>query len=562
MNALQTTQISGETLSLALAARRELEKVLKQKFNLWLRSNAWQLIPDNICDGVGEGAGPDNLSDILEQCSFHKTSSQQRSTVICSTGGKELLCVPVVSRGTIQLLLVGMVQSNVNEVACALADSIIESHRLKRQLTEATQQLDQCAFQITANFEELTWLRSLTDHFEVCSLDKGLAGAAQATLHEVRELIYAQEIFLFGLPITGDHTLTNMPDSSTYPLLAFDGPQSIAESAARDLLIKLLPRVAKQPIVWNSHLCSSSRGQPHEVRNYILAPVVKSQEIHGWLLAINKIGPLESPIWNSLEAQDRNLIEFGTTEAGLLSTMAVMLATHGKNVDLLQEKEALLLGVIRALVNTIDAKDAYTCGHSDRVALISKTIASHLGHSPLECEQTYMSGLLHDIGKIGVPDTVLSKPGKLTDEEFDLIKMHPRIGYEILKHLKPFAYVLPGVLHHHESYNGRGYPGGLVGEEIPLLGRIIAVADSYDAMTSSRTYRQGMTSEKAQEILRQGANVQWDATVIDAFFSGLAEIKFICESTRVEADRCVGGSAVLAHNLGPYNLAAVTTCAF
>ena len=395
------------------------------------------------------------------------------------------------------------------------------------------QQLDQCIFQITANFEELTWLRSLSAHFEICSLQNGLSRAAGATLPALRQLIYAQELFFFGMPYRRDMVPDTAQDKfavtcTEIPLLSFDGDGDISEAAARNIIRQQPVASPKQTIVWNSTAEPTSPRDPRELRNYILMPVLKCGEQLGWLLAINKNMPLEERVWNDMESTDQNLIEFGTTEAGLLSTMAVMLATHGKNVELLKEQEALLVGVIRALVNTIDAKDAYTCGHSDRVASMSKRIAQQLGHSDEECEQAYMGGLLHDIGKIGVPDQVLGKATALTDEEYKLVQMHPTIGVGILKHLKPFSGVLPGVLHHHESYDGRGYPDGLVGEKIPLLGRIIAVADSYDAMTSSRTYRPGMPTEKAETILRGGIATQWDRRVIEAFFAALTDIHVIC----------------------------------
>ena len=204
-----------------------------------------------------------------------------------------------------------------------------------------------------------------------------------------------------------------------------------------------------------------------------------------------------------------------------------MIATHAHNAELFREKEQLLVGVIRALINAIDAKDAYTCGHSDRVALIAKRLAQGLQLDAIRCERLYMAGLLHDIGKIGVPDEVLLKPGKLTDEEFALIKRHPTIGHSIMKHVPQLQYVLPGVLHHHESLNGRGYPFGLKGDEIPLEARILAVADSYDAMTSSRPYRDAMPLEKAAKILREGAGTQWDADVIDVLFALWEEVRQI-----------------------------------
>jgi HD-GYP domain-containing protein (c-di-GMP phosphodiesterase class II) len=132
--------------------------------------------------------------------------------------------------------------------------------------------------------------------------------------------------------------------------------------------------------------------------------------------------------------------------------------------------------------------------------------------------------LLHDVGKIGVSDSTLRKPDKLTDEEFAEIKRHPDEGWAILRDLEQLSYVLPGVLHHHERVSGGGYPDGLTGDSIPLDARIMAVADAYDAMTSDRAYRGGMPHERAIEILRQGAGTQWDADVVAAFLSVIEDI--------------------------------------
>ncbi|MCA9072441.1 MAG: HD domain-containing protein, partial [Planctomycetaceae bacterium] len=130
----------------------------------------------------------------------------------------------------------------------------------------------------------------------------------------------------------------------------------------------------------------------------------------------------------------------------------------------------------------------------------------------------YISGLLHDIGKIGVPDQILLKADRLTKDEFDVIKQHPTIGYEILRQIDALAPMMPGVLHHHEAVDGSGYPHGLVGEEIPLMARILAVSDAWDAMTSTRSYRAKMPEERATRILRENAGTQWDTDVVEAFF--------------------------------------------
>jgi HD-GYP domain-containing protein (c-di-GMP phosphodiesterase class II) len=183
--------------------------------------------------------------------------------------------------------------------------------------------------------------------------------------------------------------------------------------------------------------------------------------------------------------------------------------------------------MVRTLVSALDAKDAYTRGHSERVALFSKRIAEHLGYDDVATEKLYLSGLLHDVGKIGVSDAVLRKPDRLTPEEFAEIKRHPDEGWGILLELEQLRYVLPGVLHHHEQVNGTGYPDGLKGEQIPLDARIMAVADAYDAMTSDRAYRKGMPHEKAMEIIREGSGSQWDSDVVDAFLAVIDDITAI-----------------------------------
>jgi HD-GYP domain-containing protein (c-di-GMP phosphodiesterase class II) len=229
---------------------------------------------------------------------------------------------------------------------------------------------------------------------------------------------------------------------------------------------------------------------------------------------------------------DVSYLEFGTHEATLMSSSAAILATHARNVDLFREREELLVSMIRALVSAIEAKDEYTRGHSERVALYGKRLADELGLGEDYCERLYLTGLLHDVGKIGVRDAVLRKPGPLTDGEFEEIKQHPDKGWSILHDLEPLGYVLPGVLHHHENYDGRGYPDALAGEQIPLDGRILAVADAFDAMTSDRPYRTGMPLKQAEAILRDGAGRQWDPEMIDAFLRAMPDILAIKDTYR------------------------------
>ena len=175
-----------------------------------------------------------------------------------------------------------------------------------------------------------------------------------------------------------------------------------------------------------------------------------------------------------------------------------------------KREAAMFEQTAESLASAIDAKDRYTHGHSTRVASISRQIAERAGLSEEECRKIYFSALLHDVGKIGVPDVIINKEGKLTDEEFEHIKQHPILGYQILSSIKQSPELSVGAHYHHERYDGKGYPDGLKGEEIPETARIIAVADAYDAMTSTRSYRKELSGEKTKEELRKGMGTQFD----------------------------------------------------
>ena len=171
---------------------------------------------------------------------------------------------------------------------------------------------------------------------------------------------------------------------------------------------------------------------------------------------------------------------------------------------------------ITAIANALDAKDTYTEGHAERVAAYSARIARKLGMSEEDVKNVRFVALFHDIGKIGVPDAVLNKPGRLTEEEFNQMKQHTVVGGEIIKDLDMIPGVYVGARYHHERYDGRGYPDGLHGMDIPYIARIIAVADAYDAMTTNRIYRNRLTNEQALAELEKGLGTQFDAEVASA----------------------------------------------
>lgn len=187
--------------------------------------------------------------------------------------------------------------------------------------------------------------------------------------------------------------------------------------------------------------------------------------------------------------------------------------------------ERLSLQIMEALADTIDAKDRYTNGHSVRVAEYSRELARRLGKSQKEQKDFYYMGLLHDIGKIGIPDQIIRKNSRLSDEEYGIIKSHPVIGEEILKNISEIPGIETGARWHHEKYDGTGYPDGLKGEEIPLVARIIGVADAYDAMASKRSYRDVLPQNVVREEILKGKGMQFDPEIAEKMIEMIDEDK-------------------------------------
>lgn len=378
--------------------------------------------------------------------------------------------------------------------------------------------------QVTQDFEELSWLRSANEYLDLCSAKHSLDSLASCCLTDLTEVIRAQSILF--VPVNTDAISGQEIGDSNRIMAAGSSDAKIA--ICLRFLNDSVGNLSGNPYVVNAPSNHNHIPGYSGIRNCILVPVAKGAKTYGWLMAVNKT----SKHTQDGDASDRCApVSFGTFEAGLVAAASNILSAQARNLEFFESQENLLTGVVRAIINAIDAKDPYTCGHSDRVASYAKRIAVRLGLSDEECEKVYMAGVLHDVGKIGVPDSILGKPGKLTDDEYAIVKKHPEIGYAILKHLKQLDYVLPGVLHHHEAVNGSGYPHGLAGEAIPLHGRILAVADAYDAMTSNRPYRSGMPSEKAEAILKAEAGKTWDSDIIAVFLECLANNEIQPHST-------------------------------
>lgn len=210
-------------------------------------------------------------------------------------------------------------------------------------------------------------------------------------------------------------------------------------------------------------------------------------------------------------------VEFKQEELNILQTLANQLAAMMANMAQQDDLERFTVNIVCSLVNAIEAKDAYTQGHSKRVHQYAMQMAKHLKIAEEDRDALKWASVLHDIGKIGIPERILRKPGKLTDTEFQLIKEHPVKGKSILSPIRQLAPSMEAIAHHHERLDGRGYPEGLKGEEIPLAARIIAVADTFDAITSKRSYHASKTPVDALLVLDQAAGTQLDPNLVQVF---------------------------------------------
>lgn len=212
---------------------------------------------------------------------------------------------------------------------------------------------------------------------------------------------------------------------------------------------------------------------------------------------------------------------FTAPDIRLFEALLTFGANFIDNAKLHARMERVSYDALRALVQAIDKKDRYTHGHSQRVGLMARITGAEMGLDTYSLEQLEWAALLHDIGKIGVPEEILNKPGKLTDAEFEVIKQHPQMGCDILKPVKAFEGMLSGVLYHHENEDGTGYPRGLRGDDIPLFGRIIHVVDVFDACSSTRSYRNAHSYEKAISIVRAMSGEKMMPAAVEAFVSAI-----------------------------------------
>jgi len=357
------------------------------------------------------------------------------------------------------------------------------------RLTGLEVELDSLSGQLANTYEELSLIYQISSGMKVNR--RAPEFFKQACL-DVMEVMCVR-----GMGVA----LQNDSHSKHEPVLY--GQIALPEAQLRklsDLLMRELS-VRKAPLLINELSKDKTFGWLGAHAQQMLAvPLQRQEEVLGCLFAI-----------------DKSVSEFDSVDSKLLNSIANESAIYLENARLFNDVHGLMMGLLHSLTSAVDAKDAYTCGHSERVAMLSKTLAQEAKLSDHAAERIYMAGLLHDVGKIGVPESVLQKTGRLTPEEFEEMKKHPQIGARILRDIRQIEDIIPGVLHHHERYDGKGYPASLAGENIPVMGRIICLADCFDAMTSNRTYRKGMPIEVALAEIRRCGGTQFDPALAEAF---------------------------------------------
>jgi HD-GYP domain-containing protein (c-di-GMP phosphodiesterase class II) len=369
-----------------------------------------------------------------------------------------------------------------------------------------------------ARFE---WLSTLTTTTETGSTDLALLQRAQrhlSILHRVSEVLasardmqgLADATLGAILDVTGGDRaalVLRRPDLGRHEVAAAKGRTAslerftVSNTLVSDVIDKGVSTFAYDAVNDNRFSDGASVvGQ--RVRSVMCVPLRTSDEILGALYV------------DSLSTAGK----FTEADLELLAALGNQAGVALHRVRLMGDLERLLIDAIRAIAATIDAKDGYTHRHSERVAALSRRIAIEIGLNADEQQTAQLAALLHDVGKIAVPDSILNKAGRLTPEEFDEMKQHPVHGARILGNIQSpsVTAVLPGVKYHHERWDGGGYPDGLRGDRIPLLGRLLGVADFFDALTSARSYRAAMSADEAIDLIRKESGTHFDPRIADA----------------------------------------------
>ena len=514
--AIDTVPLEASVVSEVLSLLQPLEEVLEVRFDIWTRSGQGEY--SSALFPLPGGEIDSALVDLCEAALF-----QHEPLMFEEQIGKRLLVAswPVASK--VPLLVSAELDEEKASIASQLLTLTMKDYRQSKRIESLRLENGAYLQQLNEDMEELVFLRSMADRLALGGMSLSSDDLLRFVLPKLGQAAGVEEIHF----VDGRHS--EYPEVSESWILA-NCQERVDVSVIEQCVDEFRHKCHDQPFVKN-YFQETKQGLKYPgINEFALVPVCTNMTTLGWLIIINrhvhKDCRHEHPVWKL----GNN--ELGTSEVSLISTTAAMLASYTHNAALFDERESLLLSVVRTLVSAIESRDEYTCGHSERVARYAKRLARELGYDQEGSKRIYLTGLLHDIGKIGLSDSVLKKKGPLTEEEFAEIKRHPDLGWAILRELEPMDYVLPGVLHHHERFDGAGYPDGLTADATPLEGRLLAVVDAFDAMTSDRPYRKGMPWEKAVSVLLDGAGTQWDDRVVEKFVAIMPEILLIRENYR------------------------------
>ncbi len=378
--------------------------------------------------------------------------------------------------------------------------------------TKAEEQIEMVSTELAQTYEELVLLHKLSTNMKVTEADTNFLQMACDSLTEI--------VSVEGIAILLERSID---DEKQLVVAAGSGLIDINERMAGILHSRLEDEInSGKEALLDSEVDSPFKYEWQDnVKSIIAVPLYSTDKSESPFVERTQNGNYIIGLMVAINRIDKE--DFDSTDVKLFNSVANSCAVFIENGRLFKDLEELFIGSLKALTRSIDAKDKYTRGHSERVAFIARWIAERLNdQGSLEEEQLhkiYLAGLLHDIGKIGVDEAVLRKEGKLTEEEMDRIKKHPSIGAGILREMKQMREIVPGVLYHHERVDGKGYPNGLVGDEIPLIGKIVGLADSFDAMTSKRTYRSARTIEQTLEEIEKGLGTQFDEKIGRVFIN-------------------------------------------
>ncbi len=400
----------------------------------------------------------------------------------------------------------GLEGSDKIEYFRQMSEMFVERMQIQQK---SEQQIGSVSNELAHTYEELVLLHKLSTNMHVT--EQG-ANYLQMACDSLTEIVNVE-----GIAVLLEQQIDNR---NQLMITAGSGLIDIDERMAAVLEERILQqmRAGREALV-DSEIDSPFQWDwPENIRNIIVVPLCgKSKENQGSLVSDdNLIG-----LMVAVNRQDKQ--DFDSTDIKLFNSVASGCAVFVENGGLFLELKELFMGSLKALTNSIDAKDQYTRGHSERVAFISRWIAERLSENyPInedEIQYVYLAGLLHDVGKMGISEAVLKKNGRLSESEINHIQTHPTIGAGILREIKQMRNIVPGVLSHHERFDGKGYPEGLEAEQIPLTGRIIGLADTFDAMTSKRVYRDAMSVEQALAEIENGLGTQFDSKIGQVFLS-------------------------------------------